>query len=395
MHLRKYIILFTLCFSVFSLKSQEMSDSLSFINYNQNSIENTKCIANSLFLQKIQSPDKIINIVHIGDSHLQAGFLTEEIKQKLFNFLQEKNNASPGFIFPYTIAETNNPFFFKVNFTGNWTYCKNVDQEKTCKLGLSGITLQTTDSIATIKIAMQNSRSNQLTKYSFDKIKILHNQNEQASILVNGLTTQWENGYSIADLKDENDSVVIEITQIKGSVFDLYGIIPEKSNSRLNYHTIGVNGATAQSYLKCDYFSDHLKLLNPDLVIISLGTNEAYAEDFNPLQHEFIFRDLLLQIIDLSHVPILCITANDHQKDRSYHNTNVALVNENIKKVCLEQDLAYWDFYSIMGGENSILDWYNKGLTGEDKLHFKKSGYQIQGDLFVKALIKLIESKSE
>ncbi len=43
-----------------------------------------------------------------------------------------------------------------------------------------------------------------------------------------------------------------------------------------------------------------------------------------------------------------------------------------------------------MGGENSIHEWYKKGLTGEDKLHFKRIGYEIQGELFAKALIDLI-----
>ena len=46
-----------------------------------------------------------------------------------------------------------------------------------------------------------------------------------------------------------------------------------------------------------------------------------------------------------------------------------------------------------MGGESSIENWYKKGLTGEDKIHFKKKGYEVQGELFVNALIKLIENR--
>jgi hypothetical protein len=48
-----------------------------------------------------------------------------------------------------------------------------------------------------------------------------------------------------------------------------------------------------------------------------------------------------------------------------------------------------------MGGEKSILNWYEKGLSGEDKLHFKRSGYEIQGELFVNALIKMIERNKQ
>jgi lysophospholipase L1-like esterase len=72
-------------------------------------------------------------------------------------------------------------------------------------------------------------------------------------------------------------------------------------------------------------------------------------------------------------------------------NPNVIFVNENIRKTCKDLNLAFWDFYSIMGGENSIIQWYSKGLTGNDKLHFRKSGYEIQAELFTEALINLIE----
>lgn len=392
MRVNKYIILLILSFSVISLKSQETYDSLKFINYEQNIIENSKYLINSDLYKKTQQESSPINIVHIGDSHLQAGFLTEKIKQNLLQHLKEIS-SSPGFIFPYAIAETNNPFFYKVGFSGNWTYCKNVDQEKTCELGLSGITLQTKDSIATIKIVLQNSRPDQHVSYYFDKLKILHNNTNKPDIFVNGIKALVNGEYSEVQFINETDSAIIEIKQQAGAVFNFYGIIPQKANSKLNYHTIGVNGATAQSYLKCDYFSKHLKILNPDIVILSLGTNEAYADNYNQIEHEYVFRDLILQIKDATNAKIICVSANDHLKERSYHNKNISLVNSNIKKIYLEQNIAFWDFYTIMGGKNSILEWYNKGLTGEDKLHFKKSGYQLQGDLFVDALKNILKNK--
>ena len=70
---------------------------------------------------------------------------------------------------------------------------------------------------------------------------------------------------------------------------------------------------------------------------------------------------------------IIVISANDHLKDRKYDNKNTISVNENLYKVSSELNLAFWDFYTIMGGEHSINEWHKKGLTGEDKLHFKKS----------------------
>ena len=41
-------------------------------------------------------------------------------------------------------------------------------------------------------------------------------------------------------------------------------------NSGIKYHSIGVNGASVPSYLRCDYLMDQLKLVKPDLVIFPL-----------------------------------------------------------------------------------------------------------------------------
>ena len=47
-----------------------------------------------------------INIVHIGDSHIQADLFYQ---QKFWNLFQQSyGNAGFGFTFPYSVAKTNN-----------------------------------------------------------------------------------------------------------------------------------------------------------------------------------------------------------------------------------------------------------------------------------------------
>ena len=390
------ILLVPIYLIALSVKSQSSCDTLPFLNCQLNTIVPANNDSNLInLINKLHNKDSI-QIIHIGDSHLQAGFLTEKIKQNLFQYYSNDTIAAPGFIFPYTIAETNNPFFFKVNYTGNWNWCKNIDQEKTCGLGLSGITVQTKDTIASVSIKMRNNKYNYPVKYYFDKIKILHNSINSAIVSINGIKANYLKEYSIVDLQYITDSIYIEIKQPKESNFELYGIILKNSETKINYHSIGVNGATAQSYLKCDYLSNHIKLINPDLVIISLGTNEAFNEDFLQLEHEFILKDLIFQIKDiLPNTAIILTTINDHVKDGENVNPNIISVNSNIIKIANKLNFYYWDFYSIMGGENSINDWYSAGLTGEDKVHFKRLGYEMQGELFTKALIQLIENYKE
>jgi len=394
--MRILIINIILFVNTFLMLGQNSCDTLPLIQCDENLIHNIQEENLRPLIDKFQNikseKHEPIRIVHIGDSHLQAGFITEKIKQELFQRFSQDTIASPGFVFPYTIAQTNNPFFYNLNYKGDWDWCKNVDFEKTCRLGLSGITVRTKDSLSSIQLKMENEKYNDPINYYFNRIRILHSSNP-ISIKVNGIEANTQDGTSVIQLNNITDSISVEIKNpLKGEFFELYGIILENEASKINYHTIGVNGATAQSYLKCDYFSRHLMTIDPDLVILSLGTNEAFNKDFNPIEHEYVLKDLILQIKDVTpDTDIILTIPNDHFKNGK-SNINVESVRENIIKIAKEFNLSYWDFYTIMGSQASMEKWHEKGLTGDDKIHFKKKGYAIQGELFARALINLIDN---
>src|SRR5690606_33794682 len=62
--------------------------------------------------------------------------------------------------------------------------------------------------------------------------------------------------------------------------FQLYGISLDNDDPGLIYNSIGVNGASTKSYLRCELFSQHLQAIPPDLVIFCIGINDAYDPDF-------------------------------------------------------------------------------------------------------------------
>ncbi|MDR2868144.1 MAG: GDSL-type esterase/lipase family protein [Bacteroidales bacterium] len=45
-----------------------------------------------------------------------------------------------------------------------------------------------------------------------------------------------------------------------------------------------------------------------------------------------------------------------------------------LKEVSLENGIAFWNLYEVMGGENSMLTWVRSGLAGSDYVHFTPSG---------------------
>ena len=71
----------------------------------------------------------------------------------------------------------------------------------------------------------------------------------------------------------------------ESSSFTLNGIVLENDQNGIIYHSIGVNGAHFSDYNKSPRFFEQIKALAPDLIIISLGTNETFGH-MSPERYE-------------------------------------------------------------------------------------------------------------
>jgi hypothetical protein len=60
------------------------------------------------------------------------------------------------------------------------------------------------------------------------------------------------------------------------------------------------------------------------------------------------------------------------------------LVQE-MNRVSKEVGACYWDLFGAMGGENSMPSWVEKGLAGNDYIHFTNRGASIASQLFFDA----------
>ncbi len=85
---------------------------------------------------------------------------------------------------------------------------------------------------------------------------------------------------------------------------------------------------------------------------------------------------------------ILLTVPNDSYLYRQYVNRNTARARDAIMDLAKEHNCGVWDFYTIMGGLNSILVWQRFGLAKRDRIHFTGKGYLLQGDLFFNAFLK-------
>jgi len=373
-----------------------------FIHYEENKINFPGDSSNFEYLfQKLDTlilnGEGKISIVHIGGSHIQADVYSGRMRERLQTFYPGMNGGR-GSVFPYRITKTNNPRSYSVHYAGKWSSCRNVERKKKCKLGLYGMSVTTIDPTANINIKL---KSDSLVEYYFNKIRIFHEIDSNSfQLSFPGLEIEKTErndslGYSLYYLKNDYSKFKMEFikenpTQNK---FTLYGVSLENDDPGIVYHSIGVNGASFPSFLKCQLFEKQLAALKPDLVIISLGTNDAYTTKFNPDFYKSNYQSLINKIKRAApESAILNTVANDSYLFRRYPNKNTILAGKVIYEAAKKNNCGVWDFFKIMGGLNSSSLWRQENLMVRDMIHFNMQGYLLKGDLFFNAFIKAYDN---
>lgn len=335
-----------------------------------------------------------INILHLGDSHVQADFFTSVVRNKL-KILMGEEISDRGFIFPYNIAKTNSPPDYHIDYSGNWQFCYKTRDHNKCKSGISGITLYTDDELVSMSIQLKKQAE---LDYSFRRIKVFYNIDKcpyQAYLPDQGIYYSTKRDYLLGciefELEQETDTLLIEFAKTNNNLKEplkIYGMLLENDEPGLQYNTVGYNGATIKTFVESELMIYHLIPMNPTLVIISIGTNDGIYRPFKPEIFFSNFEKLILSIRDLfPEVPVLITTPNDNRFMYRTNKNNSKIV-ETLYALAEKYNLTVWNFYSIMGGTGSIKDWKKSGLVQKDMLHFTAEGYKLQGELLYQAILK-------
>ena len=87
-----------------------------------------------------------MTIVHLGDSHIQAGYYSG----KVMRLLQAQfGNAGRGWIAPFKLSRTNEPDdYFISSSVREWVTGRCIQTNKKCPVGIGGIGIQSVTHIA-------------------------------------------------------------------------------------------------------------------------------------------------------------------------------------------------------------------------------------------------------
>jgi hypothetical protein len=396
-------------FIQFPQSSVAQTDSLiiyPFIKYEENKL--TGCepsITFDAFWERFDSLLKNknfqINMVHFGGSHLQADIHSNHMRKSL-QLLDDSLTGARGMVFPFKLADTNNPSNYEVTFTGNWKGHRSSVSHHKATWGVTGITATTQDYSASIKYNFTKS----LVPVRFNKVRVFCNfaQNNYDLQVGNpamlaGVKADKKDDYVLFRFIEPIDSLELYLfkTESDTNSFELYGIQLENDDAGFVYHAIGVNGSSFPSFQKCVKFEKQLAYLKPEVAIISIGTNDSFDADFDSLKFQNNYEQFIQKIKSVNpNCALLLTVPNDSYAQKKNHNKNTQVTERVIERVAQKYDAKVWNFFKIMGGNFSAKKWKEAGLMKDDLIHFTKEGYAIKGkllfDVFIGEYYHWIES---
>jgi lysophospholipase L1-like esterase len=382
-------------------------------------------------------------ILQIGDSHTSADFLTGELRRRL---QARYGRGGTGYMtagHPHIGVRSSS---VKITASPGWTY-KSL-QRPDARVGefwLSGY-----DAIATAAGETMSFASEQPITFDTIEIEVIGQPGGGAiDIRLDGnVATHYDLAASriepvvirLLPVRGPTDKVHdISITTTSPGTVSLASVSIYNNHSGLTYNSVGYVGAQAMLLNKMSekLFADDLVRINPQIVVLSFGTNEASNEHLDIAQYTKAYERIIGKIKaalpaanvvmilppDFNEMPTSC--AKDKVADaacrRAPPEVNVAAnagaattlsaavsapecawrtpaklaqIRDAQRDIAKRHGLVYWNWASIMPeGECGAHQWFTASppLMSRDHVHFTGEGYKKSAEQFLNTLIPVIE----
>ncbi len=332
-------------------------------------------------LQKADSAR--VDIVHIGDSHLQADMGTAVTRSRLAGLY---GSAGRALVVPFKLAGTNEPVDYSITSSSPMVKSRLLKLPWPTEMGFTGIGVRPEENEFAVTVSAHEP---------FDSVAVFYSGKDLR--LISSLPSSQHQGVLTVSLPDTTSSVELRFNASEGTTLHGFNLI--RGRSGVAYHVIGNNGATYGSYNMIPRFADGVAGFAPALIIVSLGTNEAFGKTSDEemrLQMYALVRDLRKACPDSR---LLLTTPSECQRKRvtrrrrrrrvrtSYSvNTNVKRLRNVILDFAEKEGIPVYDFYEVAGGSGSSAKWLEDATLNKDRIHLTKVGYTLQGNLFTDAL---------
>lgn len=369
------------------LDSDEYLNQFKFINTDKNRFYGDIKALKSFYEKLLELRSGLrnkVSVFQLGDSHIQSGYFSGTARSSLQKYY---GNAGRGLVFPLRLAGTNQPDDYRISSSGG---ISRINSER----GICGYVLAAADG-ANLELTTNNFYGND---NSFSKLSLITSApGLKATIKTNVGEAETidlklgEYHYSSSSWQNPTRSVSLSL---KGDSSRLYALLLENEQPGLQFHSTGINGAGFYNLCDQNLLFQQIGMLNPDLVIISLGTNDAQGNYRNDVFSANLEKFMANLRKSNPFVPVLFTLPPDSNK-RGGHNSDLSKVEKAIREYAKDNNCAWWNLSEVMGGSSSVGKWRNQQMASKDLLHYTPKGYMLQGYLFYQAFIKSYKSFSE
>ena len=219
-----------------------------------------------------------VAILQLGDSHVQAGFFPNRVRSRLQMLF---GDAGRGLIAPLRLSGTNEPPDYAIASSGKWTASRCTQVSPDEMPGVTGMALSGNGRTAEFTITAKDS--------PFDRLRAFHHREAPLLKAPDSLTDNI-----LCPLGDTEESTMIPLREtvtsvtLRSATTDTayarqvyYGFSLENGNRGILFHSMGINGNTFTAMNRNPQIVRQAVPLQPELIILSLGTNDSYGRNFD------------------------------------------------------------------------------------------------------------------
>ncbi|HNY32712.1 MAG TPA: GDSL-type esterase/lipase family protein [Fibrobacteria bacterium] len=337
------------------------------------------------FARKLSDTSGVVRVYHIGDSHVQGAVFASELRRL---FQAGVGDAGRGLAFAHRSVGTNGSGEMVWTGDGPWVASNALRRENCMPWGMAGWSLAGLDSTRGLQLAPRASAPEGMFR------------SRTAWVLGQGVRME------AVDSCDSLAPTVRRCTFPERDTFRLVldsfparfdGLLLENGRDGLVWAEAGVNGLSWNELSRPSRMWEQLNAWAPDLVVVSLGTNDAFAKGYSPES----FRAAVTAGVDnirraAPGAEVVLVLPPDHalrvRRRRYADNPRILSVESVMRERCGELSVACVELRSLQGGAGAWKEWLARGLLNADHVHYTAAGYREQAGLIHGALMDALKS---
>lgn len=344
--------------------------------------------------QKLRNArQRSVHIVQFGDSHTAADFFSGQLRSRL---QQRFGNGGIGFVSPLGLPGQRYGNIALRSTSRDWTLATSRRDERP-DFPLGGSVAQPKGNNRTVALEPFTPVAGK------SRVRLLYNSERQNTLIgasgqdrrviaLPPTKSKWGFSYPINLALPASLSLASSAmgTRIGGWYLDG----PEQG---VILSTLGSNGASLSLMDRWqDGWQSQLRAIQPDMVILAYGTNEAFNDTLNLNDYRSLLQQRIRQIRrEMPDAVILLVGPSDSMKDRSGNSCGKPTMLDSVIRI--QQDVArtehtlYWDWRRQMGGECSIRTWQARGDARPDFVHLTRPGYENSANRLYQDLMQALK----